>query len=311
MEAAMLLSVRQESQTADEAHNMFAGYLYVTSGDFTAGSAHPPLAKDVSALPLLAFHPRIPPMPRGEPFTINLQDGRIFLYSNRAQQMLLASRAAMTVFPLLLALLVFAATREMFGIAPALIALTLTAFEPNLLAHGSLATNDVALATCLFGALYAFWRFVRNPMLWRLATAGLAGGLTLATKHSALLLFPILCLLALVEWLTERRARHESTPASAEAVGEGRATTVLNGGLRGAPVSRQKLAVRLILALIAIGTLSVVSLWAFYAFRYAPVAGPLARCQTQPRQSHSHRRGGKIPSPAHGLSGRVGSFFRR
>ena len=36
MEAAMLLSVRQESQTADEAHNMLAGYLYLTAGDFSA-----------------------------------------------------------------------------------------------------------------------------------------------------------------------------------------------------------------------------------------------------------------------------------
>jgi hypothetical protein len=253
MEAAMLLSVRQESQTADEAHNLLAGYRYLTAGDFSAGSAHPPLAKDVSALPLLAFRPRVPPMPQGEAFSINLQDGRIFLYSNHAEPMLFASRAAMTIFPLLLAIMVFAATREMFGAAPALIALTLTAFEPNILAHGPLATNDVALATCLFAAVYAFWRYVVNPTPWRLALAGMAGGFTLASKHSGLLLFPILFLLALVEWLIAPQAILASPKRAA--------------------VSRRQLALRLSLALAAIGALSVAVLWGFYAFRYAPVAG--------------------------------------
>ncbi|MGD1103019.1 MAG: glycosyltransferase family 39 protein [Terriglobia bacterium] len=273
MEAAMLLSVRQESQTADEAHNLFAGYLYLTAGDFSAGSAHPPLAKDVSALPLLAFRPRVPPMPRGEAFSINLQDGRIFLYSNRAEPMLFAARAAMTMFPLLLALLVFAATQEMFGAAPALIALTLTAFEPNILAHGPLTTNDVALAACLFAAVYAFWRYFVNPTAWRLAVGGMAGGFTLATKHSGLMLFPILFLLALVEWLIAPRATLESTLAPDRACGTARPTTTSNEQESRAAVSRRQLALRLLLALVAIGTLSVAVLWGFYAFRYAPVAG--------------------------------------
>jgi len=269
----MLLSVRQESQTADEAHNLFAGYLYLTAGDFSAGSAHPPLAKDVSALPLLALRPRVPPMPRSEAFSINLQDGRIFLYSNHAEQMLFAARAAMTIFPLLLALMVFAATREMFGAAPALIALTLTAFEPNILAHGPLATNDAALAACLFAAVYAFWRYVVNPTAWRLAVGGLAGGFTLATKHSGLMLFPILFLLALAEWLIAPRAILESTLAPDRAGGTALPTTTSNEQESHAAVSRRQLALRLLLALVAIGTLSVAVLWGFYAFRYAPVAG--------------------------------------
>ena len=75
----------------------------------------------------------------------------------------------MTVFPLLLAVIVFLATREMFGTAPAFIALALMAFEPNILAHGPLVTNDMALACCLFAAVYAFWRYVVNPNAWRLA----------------------------------------------------------------------------------------------------------------------------------------------
>lgn len=251
----MLFSVRQESPTADEPHNLVSGYLYLTEGDFSAGSAHPPLAKDVSALPLLVLHAHLPPLPQGGPFSINLQDGRIFLEANPADKLMFAARFAMTFFPLALALLVFAAAKELFGTGPALIALLLVAFEPNLLAHGPLATNDVAVATCLFAAVYAYWRYTRNPTIGRLILTGIAAGLTLASKHSGLLLFPILFLLAIVDLvLPAASAPEESSTAR-----------MAHSSLR--QVLRQ------ILALSIIGAVATVILWGFYAFRFAPEAG--------------------------------------
>jgi len=255
MEAAMLLSVRQESQTCDEAYSLFAGYRHLTAGDFFICPAYPPLTPDVAALPLLALQPRVPPMTTAE--TSSFQGGRIFLYANDTGQMLFAARAAMTVFPLLLAVIVFLATREMFGPGPALIALALIVFEPNILAHGPLVTNDVALACCLFAAAYAFWRYVVNPNAWRLAVGGIAGGLTLAAKHSGLILFPILFLLALVELLIPPRDSQ-----GGDAPPEDKPTR-----------SRRRLALRQLLALIVVATISIAVLWSFYSFRYKPVAG--------------------------------------
>lgn len=269
----MLLSVRQESQTADEAHNLFAGNLYLTAGDFTAGSAHPPLAKEVGALPLLALKPHVPPMDRGAPFSINLQDGRLFLYSNDATRILFAARAAMTLFPLLLALMVFLATREMFGAAPALIALALTVFEPNILAHGALVTNDVALATCLFAAVYAFYRYFSRPTAARLALTGVAGGLTLAAKHSGLLLFPILFLLAAIEWLLHLRPGSDRGLAPSDKT-EQTLRPEFSSATEGSPAkSRARRALRLLLVLAVVAAVSVTVLWGFYGFRYAPLAG--------------------------------------
>lgn len=268
----MLLSVRQESPTADEPHNLISGYLYLTRGDFSAGSAHPPLAKDLSALPLLAFHPRVPSLPPGEPFGVNLQDGRIFLEANPSGRMLFAARAAMTLFPLVLGLLVFAAAKEMFGTAPALVALTLTAFEPNLLAHGPLATNDAAVATCLFAAVYAYWRYTVNPSAGRLILAGFAGGLTLAGKHSGLLLFPILILLGLVDSLmpaaiAQVGSAPEPEPKSVQPGPPAPAQIV--------PTSRSRIRRALLhaMALGAVAALSIAVLWGFYAFRFAPRSG--------------------------------------
>ena len=259
MEAAMLLSVRQESQTSDEAYNLFAGYRHLTAGDFSICPGYPPLTKDVGALPFLVFRPHVPPMTDAE--ASDFRGGRIFLYANRADRLLFAARVAMTVFPLLLAVIVFLATREMFGPGPAFIALALIVFEPNILAHGPLVTNDVALACWLFAAVYAFWRYVVNPNAWRLAACGIAGGLTLAAKHSGIILFPILFLLALAEvlmpsWASRGSDSPEDHPTR----------------------SRRRLALRLLLALIVVAAISVVVLWSFYGFRYSakPAALPLS-----------------------------------
>jgi hypothetical protein len=257
MEAAMLLAVRQESQTSDEAYSLLAGYRHLTAGDFSICPAYPPLAKDVGALPFLAFRPRVPPMTDAE--ASDFRGGRIFLYANRADRLLFAARAAMTVFPLLLAVIVFLAAWEMFGLGPAFVALALIVFEPNILAHGPLVTNDAALACCLFGGVYSFWRYVVNPSPWRLAACGIAGGLTLAAKHSGIILFPILFLLAWAELLIPTWARRGSDAPEENP----------------AP-SRSRLAVRLLLALIVTAAISVAVLWGFYGFRYSakPASGP-------------------------------------
>ena len=283
MEAAMLLSVHQESQTMDEAESLLPGYLQLTAGNFSIRPGYPPLSEDVGALPLLIIRPRVPPMTNAE--ASDYRGGRIFLYGNRADRMLFAARVAMTVFPLLLAVIVFLATREMFGTAPAFMALALIVFEPNILAHGPLVTNDIALACCLFAAVYAFWRYVVNPNAWRLAVAGIAGGLTLAAKHSGLILFPILFLLALVELLVPSRAREgrdcvEDHPCRIADLP--RSTGVLAMTSHGqdagatAPRSRRTLALRLLLALIVVAVISVTVLWSFYRFRYKPAGGAQA-----------------------------------
>jgi predicted membrane-bound dolichyl-phosphate-mannose-protein mannosyltransferase len=55
-------------------------------------------------------------------------------------------------------LVVFFAAREMFGTGAAFVALTLLAFDPNLLAHGALITTDVGLACFMFLSIYMFYR---------------------------------------------------------------------------------------------------------------------------------------------------------
>ena len=56
-----LVFIRANSQTADEAVHLTAGYSYLKTGDFRLLPSHPPLAELLCALPLLAFQPEFAP----------------------------------------------------------------------------------------------------------------------------------------------------------------------------------------------------------------------------------------------------------
>jgi heme/copper-type cytochrome/quinol oxidase subunit 4 len=80
---------------------------------------------------------------------------------------------------------------------PAAAALILCVLSPDVLAHGQIATTDLALALFIFLTVVAFERVAERPTAARVAAAGLGLGAALATKVSALVLFPLLAVLAL------------------------------------------------------------------------------------------------------------------
>jgi hypothetical protein len=152
---------------------------------------------------------------------------------------------AASIFALLLLVIVFLTAREMFGTAAGFVALGLLIFDPTLLAHGALVTTDAIQACFLVASIYAFYRYVKAPSIGRLAITGLAVGLALVSKHSAVLVFPMLTILAGLEVFR---------PKSVD---------------MGSQVSRSKRAARLAAALLIIGLVSVGVLWGAYGFRYS------------------------------------------
>lgn len=240
----LALSVRRESQTWDEAAHIYAGYMYWTRGDFGMNPEHPPLVKLLATLPLLRQGLQVPEI-RGRYFKeIEFLSAHDFLYSNDANGVLFRSRMMVALLTLALGLLIFAAGREMFGITAGFIGLMLFAFDPNVLAHGALVTTDVGFSFILFATVYAFYRYVKRPSIGRLAIAGFLAGLGLATKHSGILIFPIMVLLAASELL--RRSRSQSP----------------------GPTHGQRVW-RLTGAVLMIAVISLAILWSFYGFRYS------------------------------------------
>lgn len=240
--------VRQESLSWDEGDHIFAGYMGWKTHDFGFNPEHPPLMKAVATIPLLGLPLKVSTDQHRFFKDEAYLDGRALLFDNapfNAQSLTLRVRLAAGVVALSLAVLVFAAAWEMFGAGAALLALALLCFEPNVLAHSALVTTDIGVSCFLLAAVYAFYRYNKAPSLWRLLIAGVAAGLALATKHSAILLVPMLAALAVVELICPA---DRNTPLDA-------------------PLPKRIL--RLGGALIAIGAAGLLVLWSFYGFRYA------------------------------------------
>ena len=266
---------RQNSATWDEADHTYAGYMQWKHGDFGLNAEHPPLVKFLATLPLLSMHLAEPPLLDRAYRLQEVQGGKDFVFRNDANTILFRARLAASVLTLLLAVLVFAAAREMFGTGAGFVALGLISFDPTLLAHSALVTTDAGQACFMFWAIYAFYRYRNVPTPWRLVTVGLVVGLALAAKHSAVLLFPMLILLALVE-LAGRRSFTTSE----------RRTAPVPPSTPSAP--------RLAFALVLIGVISVAVLWSWYGFHFAPRGDGLPLNPAMAAQLH------RVPSALEG-----------
>ena len=241
MSLQLFFSVRRESQTWDEANHIFTGYRSWTDGDFGLNPEHPPLVKLLATTPLLWSQLKTPPLEERFFKEDAFLRGKEFLYQNDPDKILAQTRTAVALLTVLTALILFFAAREMFGTTAAFVALTLLAFDPNLLAHGALITTDVGLACFMFLSVYLFYRLVKRPSALRLIAAGVAVGLALAVKHTGLLVVPVLFLLAVCEIILSRFGN-----------------------------DRQKMThhVKLLGSVILIVLIGWAVLWSFYRFRY-------------------------------------------
>ncbi|HEY6377027.1 MAG TPA: phospholipid carrier-dependent glycosyltransferase [Edaphobacter sp.] len=251
MAVILVSSVRQQSQTFDESTHLFAGFEYWKHADFGRNPEHPPLVKQLAALPLLPMGLREPPaLPipffKGQD-VINASQ---LLYTANADDILLRGRVAIALFSLALGVFVFFAAKEMFSPLAAIFALFLFVFEPNLLANGAIVTTDMGLTCLLFASVYAFYRYCKQPSVLRLALCAIAAALTIIAKHSGILVIPTLVLLALADLFLPAV---DITSAQ----------------------DRRRHIRRLALALITICVISYVILWAAYGFRYAARPGQL------------------------------------
>lgn len=193
--------LRWDTPTVDEFAHLPSGWYTLQTGRFDFFPLNPPLVKVLSALPLLALNPRLDPAARIEntgwyPWLY----GTDFMERNREiyDRIFLLGRLPVLALGLLTCWLVFRWARELHGEEAGLVALFLAAFFPSLIAHAHLATVDVGLCFFLLLALYLFWRFVQRPTPGMLAACGVALGLAQLSKFTALILYPVFLLLALL-----------------------------------------------------------------------------------------------------------------
>jgi len=196
------LSYLNDSTTMDELAHISAGYSYLSQQDFRINPEHPPLIKDLAALPLMFLNLNFPSDSPAWTDDINGQWelGWDFLYNsnNNADQILFWSRLTMVLTLVFLAWFLFFWVKKEFGNKLALFVLTLFSFSPSFIAHGRLVTTDVGATLGFVLALYFWLKFLRNPSKKNVIVAGLIFGFAMLLKFSLILLLPLFVIITLV-----------------------------------------------------------------------------------------------------------------
>jgi hypothetical protein len=252
MIAEVAMSTRRLSASWDEGDHIYAGYMNWKHGEYALNPEHPPLVKLVATLPLLPLSLKVAPR-EGRYFkSESYYGGRELLFRNdprygglySADTLLFRVHMAVLVFSLLVALLLFVAGSEMFGPVAGLVAMALWVFDPTVLTNAPFVTTDTGAALGFFASAYTFYRFVLRMNWQRAVTCGLAVGVALASKHNAVLLLPILLLLAAGEFFTRWR-RDGSFP--------------------------RRFGARMSAGMAVIAVVALTLLWGAYSFRFAMV----------------------------------------
>jgi hypothetical protein len=188
-----IVFITESSQTSDEAAHLSAGYSYLKTADFRLNPEHPPLIKELAALPLLPLHLDFPWGPlwdQAEEWNI----GRLFVHENRIPNdtLLFLARLPVLTLSVLLGWCLFLWGRRLVGAAGALLALALYVLDPNVVAHSGLVTTDLGITLFIFLSVVAFWRWLETPSPRALLLFGLAVGGAFASKYTALWLPAIL-----------------------------------------------------------------------------------------------------------------------
>lgn len=189
-------SLLQESPTFDEVMRQLPGYLSLSRGNYALHMDHPPLVKLITSLPLFLTEINLPPTPKEWTDLARWRFAHDFLFNgNNADRLVLLGRLSLFPLFLLLGFFVYTWSKKTFGQGAAVVALTFYSFEPNILAHGRLMNTDFAVTCFSFLTIYGVHQLLYEISLPRLFLTGLALGLAVTTKFSALWVIPTLLLL--------------------------------------------------------------------------------------------------------------------
>lgn len=189
----------------DEPEHIAAGLVLIDRGEYRYDNQHPPLARLAAAIgPYLAgarFH--------GAPMPIGEAQGRDLLYNSPASydEILTLARLGMLPFLLLLLAASWLWVRRWYGESTALLTLLFLVTTPVILGHAAVVALDVPVTAMTIMTLYLLLRWFESPTVAAALRLGLAAGLAVATKMSAVPFIGVAALsLIAVRLLFARRA---------------------------------------------------------------------------------------------------------
>lgn len=223
--------------TFDEPAHFAAGMEWLDRGQYRYEEMHPPLARVAVALgPYLDGY-------RSEGRPGIWAEGNAILHQRRHPARALAlARAGILPFLVLAIVVVFLWARSLGGATVGVLAVLAFTWVPPVLAHAGLATTDEAAMATVALTIFALVRWLERPGLAATCGLGVAAGLALLAKMSAVVFLPAAAVAVLLAWKS--------------------------GGNRVLPYTG-----RAVLA----GAVALLTLWAGYRFSVGPInRGPLA-----------------------------------
>ncbi len=199
-------SVRLDSATSDEPAHIANGMVKLQERAVNFFREQPPLMNSFSAVPLVLAGYRIGPQWKTSDHWVA---GRRFLYRsgyNAYRILFLARLPTIVLFAVLCIVVYWFVFRETGSAWWALAAAGLTGFCPNVMAHGRLATVDLALTLFAFTASALLLRLIDAPSILTGVLCGLATIAAVMSKVSGVILAPYFVIVIAAALVTKRIA---------------------------------------------------------------------------------------------------------
>lgn len=200
---SLIFSAKKNTVTTDEGIHLFAGYTYLVKKDFRLDPEHPPFLKELSAIPLVFMKninlPNDNLWERAENIYYDCwQEARAmsedFLFSlgNNLNKLIFWSRFPFIIISLLIGLITYYWSKNLYGKIAGIFAAFLILFMPNMLAHGILINTDIGLALFILLSCYWLAKALKEPRWFNFIILGIFFGLAFASKYTSILLLPII-----------------------------------------------------------------------------------------------------------------------
>jgi 4-amino-4-deoxy-L-arabinose transferase-like glycosyltransferase len=187
------------SVTSDEPTYIATGYINLHFNDYRFNIEHPPLVKQLAAIPLLFLKLHFPldmykasPIPMG---IVNIQNALLFNMGNNLGLILLFSRIPNIIISMLLGVFIYLYSKKLNGSTAGIVSLALFVFSPSFLGHSALVTHDTTFSALYFMTIYFLMKFMETRRNLFLTLTGVFLGLSLTAKFSALILIPVIYIL--------------------------------------------------------------------------------------------------------------------
>lgn len=262
-----LTGSRRVGVTFDEPAHVTAGLAYWTTGDYRLHAENGLFPQRWAAAPAAIAGMELPSLAersdwrRGDVWGV----ARDYLFhsGHETARVLFAARAMIVLLAVALLALVWRWSASLWGETGALVTVALAALCPHLLAHGALATSDLAAALGFTAATLAWWRLLHRVTLGRTLAAGAACALLALAKFSAVLFAPVAATMLVVR-LMRRTPLPVRGPQQAMRLHGAHRITALAG------------------ATLAVAALTWAGIWAGYGFRFRAAASDGATQFAQP-----------------------------